>query len=301
MAAASQPALPSKLRDVAAPVLVLLASFAVAVLCLGRATRLRSTWPPEADTYYVPPSSSLKVASLRHNELAADLLHARANVYFGTQMHERVPTKWLAHYLNAAIDLDPKFERLYLAGAAMLIYNGQRIRPEMVLSAIGVLERGRKAFPFDWEFPFQIGFNYLFELPQDAGEDDPRVPHWRQLGVDRLREAALYEGVPYYVPNLVARMLTKQGADDLALRHLEQAYAVATNPAAREQIRNKLVSLHEQRASTQLEESLAAYRQMIDERYPYAPEAFSLVVGPRVTAVAVLAPPATTTKSSAQP
>lgn len=285
----------SKLRTAAPPLLVTVACVALAHLCLARANRLRAGWPPEADTFYLPPSSALKVASLGHTELAADLIHARANVYFGTQMHARVPTKWLANYLHVAIDLDPKFQRLYLAGAAMLIYNGQRITPDMVLAAIEVLERGRKAFPFEWEYPFQIGFNYLFELPQDAGEDDPRVPGWRQKGVDSLREAALYQGVPYYIPNLVARMLTKQGADDLAVRHLEQAYAVATNPEARTQIRNKLVALHAQRSSAELEEGLNAFKRMIEERFPYAPEAFSVITGPRVTATATLREPKATT------
>jgi hypothetical protein len=277
-----------KLRAAFPGVLVLLACVTIAHFGLDRASRLRATWPPEADTFYLPPSSALKAASLGHSELAADLIHARANVYFGTQMHARVPTKWLAKYLNAAIDLDPKFQRLYLAGAAMLIYNGQRITPETVLSAIDILERGRKAYPFEWEFPFQIGFNYLFELPQDAGEDDPRVPGWRQRGVDRLQQAALYEGVPFYIPSLVARMLTKQGADELAIRHLEQAYAVATNPDARTQIHNKLLSLHAQRASARLEDELKAYRSMIEERFPYAPDAFSIVVGRRLTALAIL-------------
>jgi hypothetical protein len=292
---ASDSALSSKLRAALPAAVVTLACLATAHLCLARANRLRETWPPEADTFYLPPSSSLKVASLGHNELAADLIHARANVYFGTQMHARVPTKWLANYLHVAIDLDPRFQRMYLAGAAMLIYNGQRITPDMVLAAIGVLERGQRAFPFEWEYPFQIGFNYLFELPQDAGEDDPRVPGWRQKGVDYLRQAALYEGVPYYIPSLVARMLTKQGGDELAIRHLEQAYAVATNPDARTQIRNKLIALHAQRSSTELEEGLRTYKRMIAARFPYAPEAFSVITGERVTATATLKDPKATT------
>jgi hypothetical protein len=269
----------------------LLALSVLTYLCLQHTVRLRDTWPPEADTFYLPPSSALRIASLRHNELFADLIHARANVYFGTQLHARVPTKWLAQYLDAAIDLDPKFQRLYLAGAAMLIYNGQRITPDMVLAAIHVLQRGHKAFPFEWEFPFQIGFNFLFELPQDAGEDDPRVPGWRQQGVEMLRQSALYEGIPYYIPNLVARMLTRSGADDLAIRHLEQAYAVATNPEARTQIRNKLFALRGKQFSARLEENLRAYNRMIGERFPEAPEAFSLVVGPRTTALGILSPP----------
>jgi tetratricopeptide (TPR) repeat protein len=262
---------------------------AVAGVCLGRAHRLRSTWPPEADTFYLPPSATLRVASLGHTELLADLIHARANVYFGTQLHARLPTKWLARYLHSAIDLDPQFHRLYLAGAAMLIYNGQKITPEMVLASIAVLERGRKMFPFDWEFPFQMGFNYLFELPQDAGEDDPRVPGWRQQGVELLRQAALYEEVPYYVPTLVARMLTKSGGDDLAIRHLEQAYAVASNREAREQIKNKLISLRAQRMSEELEENLQAFERMIRDRPAGSPEAFAIVLGPRSTAQALLA------------
>jgi len=258
---------------------------------LGRAGRLRATWPAEADTFYLPPSSALRAVSLGHNELFADLIHARANVYFGTQLHAQVPTKWLAHYLNTAIDLDPKFERIYLAGAAMLIYNGQPITPEMVLGAIEILERGRKAFPFEWEFPFQIGFNLLFELPQDAGEDDVRVPGWRQRGVEMLRQSALYEGVPSYIPNLVARMLTKSGADDLAIRHLEQAYAVASNPEVRTQIRNKLQALRGQRSSEELEQNRRDFAAMIAGRFPYAPEAFSIVAGPRTTAMGIVSPP----------
>jgi hypothetical protein len=293
--------LPSRVRSFAPAALLVLACALVIHVCLIRASHLRASWPPEADTYYLPPSASLKVASLGHTELAADLIHARANVYFGTQLHARVPTKWLASYLRVAIDLDPKFERLYMAGAAMLIYNGQKISPDMVLSAIEVLERGRAAFPFDWEFPFQLGFNFLFELPQDAGEDDPRVPGWRQQGVDWLRQAALYQGVPYYIPNLVARMLTRQGADDLAIQHLEQAYAVATSPDARAQISSKLIALHAERASAKLEDELAAYRRMIAARFPYAPEAFALVAGERRTAPGVFAQSSPAASSGPQP
>src|ERR1039457_7391884 len=93
-----------------------------ALCCLERTTHLREAWPPEADTFYLPPSSALRVAGLRHNELLADLIHARANVYFGTQMHARVPTKWLPQYLDAALHLDPKFQRLYFPGAGTLVY-----------------------------------------------------------------------------------------------------------------------------------------------------------------------------------
>jgi hypothetical protein len=255
------------------------------------AHRQRATWPPEADTFYLPPSSSLRILSLRHTELFADLIHARANVYFGTQITAKMPTKWLASYLHTAIDLDPKFQRLYVSGSAMLVYNGQRIVPEMLLAANGLLERGYKAFPLDWEIPFQLGFNYLYELPGSAHQDDPRIPKWRQKGVEYLRQAAYFEEVPYYLPNLVARMLTKQGSDDLALKHLERTYALTSNEKAREQIREKLTALNGQRAMQRLEEEWNVYRRMLQQCYTYAPEAFSIILGPRLTAPGVLSAP----------
>ena len=271
--------------------LLLLVLSIVAGLCQSRANALHGRWPPEADTFYLPPSRIIKLSVLGHSELAADLIHSRANVYFGTQLHARLPTKWLAQYLHAAIDLDPQFRRLYLAGAAMLIYNGQHIVPDMVLAANTVLERGRQAFPFDWEIPFQLGFNLLYELPSDASPDDPRIPGWRQQGVEILRQAALFEGVPYFIPNLVAGMLTKQGSEDLAVRHLEQAYAVATSEEARNQIRYKLTQLRGRQVAEDLTERQREFQSLVESRYPEFPEAFSLVIGPRITSNSVVAAP----------
>jgi hypothetical protein len=253
---------------------------AATLLCLHEASARRATWPPEADTFYLPTSNTLRLLSLGHHELASDLVSARGNVYFGTQMLAKAQQRWLTRYLNTAIDLDPQFHRLYLSGAAMSIYNGKEGSLETVEGATGLLERGVKAFPLDWEIKFQLGFNYLFELPKLVGPDDPRVPQWRQRGVEALRQAALFEGGPEWLPNLVARMLTKDGSQDLAIRHLEQAYAVAASEEARTQIRYKLIQLKGQQISRQLEEEHHRFQKKIAERYPYAPEAFS-VIAPR--------------------
>lgn len=253
----------------------------LAFLCLQRATARRATWPPEADTYYLPSSRTLRMASLGHHELAADLVAARGNVYFGTQIMNKGEQRWLAQYVNTAADLDPRFHRIYLAGAAMLVYNGKDITVETVLAAIALLERAAVEFPLDWEIKFQLGFNYFFELPKLAKPDDPRVPDWRQRGVEALRQAALFQGIPDWLPNLVARMLTKGGSDEMAIRHLEQAYAVASSEEARTQIRAKLRDLRGESFYRQLEEEQRRFEKMIESRYPYAPDAFSVITGPR--------------------
>ena len=96
-------------------------------------------------------------------------------------------------------------------------------------------------------------------------------------------------------PNLVARMLTTQGSQDLAVRHLEQAYAVATSEAARTQIREKLAQLRGKQVAEDLAEKQHEFQAMINSRYPDFSEAFSLVIGPRITSNSILAAPVRST------
>ncbi len=246
---------------------------------LRAATNLRATWPPEADTYYLPSSRTLRFLSLGHSELASDLVAARANVYFGTQMVTRGAHRWMAGYVNTAIDLDPYFARPYLSGSAMLVYNGRDINAPAVEAATAILRRGVKAFPLDWQLHFHLGFNLLFELPQLA-RNDRRVPDWRQEGAEAMQRAALFEDAPSWLPTLAARMLTKRGKDELAVRHLEQAYTVASEEA-RKLIRYKLEQLRAGQRAQMLEDERRRWNDMIADRYPYAPDAFSVVAGPR--------------------
>jgi len=253
----------------------------VTQFALQGTTALRASWPVEADLYYLPSPNTLRLASLGHRELAADLVAARGNVYFGTQITNKGLQRHLSKYINTVVDLDPYFHRVYLAGGAMVVYDGRTINADAVLMATAILERGTKVFPFDWQMAFQYGFNLLFELPTLVGKDDPRLAGWRQRGVEALQKAALFEGTPSWLPNLVARMLTKRGSDELAIKHLEQAYTVATSEEARHQIRSKLATLKATHLSVQFEEDRRRFDDMVKTRYPYAPDAFSVIMGPR--------------------
>jgi len=262
--------------------LTTLALLAGARRALNAAQVLRSRWPREADTLILPPARLVRFLSLDHPEMAADLIAARANVYFGGQIASHGEQAWLARALNLAVDLDPSFQRLYLRGAAMLVYNGREITVDTLLDADRLLARGAREFPGDWELPFQRGFNLLFELPRVVGQDDPRALEWRQQGVESLRQATLLDGVPPWLPNLAARMLTRQGGEELALRHLERTFEITSDPATRLEIGRKLSELHHQRLAAELATGAAALEAELAARYPYAPEAFSLILGPRV-------------------
>lgn len=263
-------------------IVVALAALCVTAGSLRAARALRAEWPREAETLTLPPRAALRVLSLGHSETAADLIAARANVYFGAQLANPGEQRALERALNLAADMDPRFHRLYLRGAAMLVYNGHDITVDALLAANHLLERGAREFPGDWELPFQQGFNLLFELPRLVGEDDPRVPDWRQRGVEALRQATLLDGAPPWLPGLAARMLTRQGGEELAIRHLERSYAATSNPTTRAEIARKLAELHGRRQVEELREGAAALEKLVAEGYPYAPEAFSVILGPRL-------------------
>ncbi|HEY0710710.1 MAG TPA: hypothetical protein VGG33_28155 [Polyangia bacterium] len=269
------------LRAGALTVLLAAGLLAISGLAKQRAGALRATWPPEADVMYLPSSKTLRRLSLGHTELAADLVAARANVYYGTMLATRAPQRWLDQYIHTAIDLDPKFHRLYMSGAAMLVYYGGTITTAAVERANALLARGEQAFPNDWNLPFQLGFNSFWELPATVSPDDPRIPGWRKTGVEALRRAALFEGVPAWLPNLAARLLTKQGADELAVRYLEQAYAATSSEETRAQIRGKLELLKSRQLVDQMEAGRKELEAELARGYDYAPEAFSIIAGPR--------------------
>ncbi|HVR64573.1 MAG TPA: hypothetical protein VMU50_21880 [Polyangia bacterium] len=277
----SNPAARALGSRVIAGALCALALVALTRAALSRSLGLRATWPPEADMLYLPGAGALRLASLGHTALAADLVAARANVYFGTQLATKGEQRWLERYLTTAIELDPSFHSLYRRGAAMLVYTGKQFSVEALEAADRILERGARRFPDDWEIWFQLGFNQFFELPPLAGENDPRAPEWRQRGVEALRRATLLDGVPPWLPSLVAQMLTKRGGDALAVKHLEQTYAVTSNEQTREEIRRQLATLRAGTAADELARAAAELRATIDSAYPYAPEAFSIIAGPR--------------------
>jgi hypothetical protein len=286
-----------------AAIAIALAAAFVAMAGMGRrrAADLRATWPAEADLLYLPSSKTLRWLALGHTELASDLIAARANVYYGSLLSTKAPQRWLDQYLHTAIDLDPKFHRLYQSGAAMLVYYGGAIKVEAVEKANSLLVRGEKAFPTDWNLPFQLGFNLFFELPSASGADDPRVPAWRQAGVEALERAALFEGVPEWLPNLTARLLTKQGANELAIRHLEQAYATTSSEETRAQIRGKLELLQRSTIVQQIEAGRRELAAELARGYDYAPEAFTVIAGPRRPRTVTLPTMATPTNALAAP
>jgi len=246
-----------------------------------RITKARSSWPPEVDALYLPPATAMRLASMGHREVVADLLAARVNIYFGDQLSQKGAHRWMSWYLNAITDLDPYFEPIYKRGAVMLTYSTSKMTTANVLTANKLLERGIAFFPESWELYFQLGFNLAYELPATVSADDPRRIPWRKEGLEALRKATLFDDVPMWLPNLVAGMLSKSGEREMAIKHLERIYATTSDEETRAQIKEKLNQLLGEHYARSFETQAKLLRRIRATRFPYAPEAFSIIMGRR--------------------
>jgi hypothetical protein len=205
----------------------------------------------DEDRYELPPPAWLRVFSLGYTEAAADLLWAKALVYFGEQRVRPSLTasgkpsrlmsraRYTERYVSSVIDLDPRFRRAYVAGSRLVLYHDRKVTAESVRASIRILERGAAVFPDDGEIAFSIAFQTYYELPRVL-EDKERRREARESGARLLRRAALLPGGPPYASLLGARLLKREGLDDLVLEHLQAMLIRETNPKIRASLRDQL-------------------------------------------------------------
>lgn len=259
----------------AAGVLLLLVGV---VVSQDLAVRRRARFPVGEDILYLPRPSALRAMSLGHTELMADLVFMRGVVYFGAELEQKGEQRWLEHYLDTINELDPRWQTPYRWAGVATMYNGKTITNRMVLQSNRFLERGVRQFPDDWQLPFMLGCNYLFELKTD---DPKQRAEWRRTGGEWVRHAAIVGGAPSWVPLLAATIMRQEGQEEAAMRHLEEVYLSTQDEKTREEVRNRLVGLHakidlvrEQREHNAFE---AAWRKTL----PYAPADLFVAVGAR--------------------
>jgi hypothetical protein len=253
------------------------------------ATARRDAVPPERDTLYLPEPAALRVGSLGHTELMADLVWIRQVLYFADQFTSRGDFAWLDRYLRTVAALDPHFRRPYVWAGVVLIYNNLPVTNAMVRQSNEFLEAGLKQFPDDWELHFMLGANYLNEMKTS---DKQLKERWRMIGAEHMRRAALSGKAAPWVPVLVATVLQRGGETQAALRHLEEVLLTTEDDTMREHVRNKLLQLQRDAVPGMLR-----FREDFDKRWraqmPYASSDLYVVLGdpPKDVAVAELAIP----------
>lgn len=255
-----------------------------------RALAQRRHFPADEDALYLPRPSALRAMSLGHHELTADLVFLRAIIYFGAQFHARGEYTWLDNYLDTIVALDPEWKTPYRWAGVATMYNGRQITNASVLASNHFLSLGVKQFPDDWNLAFMLGFNYLFELKTT---DPAQKAKWKAIGAEYVRHAALVGGAPSWVPLLAATIMEEEGQEEAAVRHLEQVYLTAQDEDVRQQVKNRLVSLHAKLDFARIQSEREAFTRSWRATVPYASPDFFAVLGAAPSArldLAALAP-----------
>lgn len=238
----------------------------------------RQRFPSEDDMLYLPRPSALRPMSLGHHELTADLVFVRAIIYFGSQFAEKKDYRWLDKYLDTIVALDPNWKTPYRWAGVVTMYDGRTITNESVMLSNHFLEMGVERFPDDWELPFMLGCNYLFELKTN---DPVQRKEWRRRGAEYVRHAALVGRPPSWVPLLAATVMKDDGSGEAAIRHLEEVFVSTQDDKTRDEVRNRLQALHAQIDFKKAERDHKAFELAWRRTLPYGTPDLFVVIGPK--------------------
>lgn len=170
---------------------------------LGARERLEgsaSSVEDRAELTYFPAGPWVRVVSLGHTSLAADLVWLRAIQYYGEHRRTDRDYPFVDNLFETLFLLDPAFENGYLFGALVLVGDLQDLD-----GALQMLQRGIDANPSSWRLVFEYGFFCYVH----AKDPDRAAPH--------LARAAAMEGAPDWVRRLAAYSAKKAGRREMAI------------------------------------------------------------------------------------
>jgi hypothetical protein len=198
----------------------------------------------------LPEISRRPALAFGFRNLLADLEWLEAVQVAGSLRMARADYDRLDVLIQTVNRFDPRFTVPYLLGGLVL---GDS--PDHAQAALATLERGMKAHPRDWQFPFYIGYIRYFSMgdPSEGGR--------------ALEAASRIPGSPPYLPMLATRMFSEGREPETALAFLAEMEKQETDPARREVLRKRLLEVIAERDIQHLERAAAAYRERFGE-YP---------------------------------
>ncbi len=231
------------------------------------------------DRYYLPPPVWLKTFSLGHDEAMTDLIWMKGLVYVGEEFYHQGGLQNIFRYADAMISLDPDFRRAYAWIGVAGLYRPTESTPEEIEQTVHYLRLGAERFPHDGEMLWDLGTTEMFELAR-LYEGEEREAVEEQATAHMVRAARL-GAAPDYITLTNATHLIEQGRQDLAIRHLEEMYAIVDDEATRETIYARLQLLRSEAAAHAVESSRAAFAADWESDYPWLPASFYALVGKR--------------------
>jgi tetratricopeptide (TPR) repeat protein len=177
-----------------AALVVLVAGGTLSVLLARQSARVLRPGRALEELAYYPSGRWLAPASLGERAAMADLTWLRAVQYYGE--HRRTDNRFslLYHVFDIVTDLDPRHRNAYVFGGTSLAQEGRQFA-----RGLSLLDKGRRADPGAWVYPFEIGFLHFVQR-----RDYEQASLW-------FREAARKRECPPYVARFAAYTAGRAG------------------------------------------------------------------------------------------
>ena len=200
---------------------------------------------------YLPQGEHLKIAALGYQHVVADLLWIQVIQAMGERQVTEEAGHWIYRALDIITTMDPKFVRVYEVGGIALTTLVVHID-----ESNRILEKGIQHNPDVWTLPFLLGFNYYFELHDDA------------KAADYLAKASRLPGAPEYLASFATRLYVSAREPQVAIDFLAQMYEQTSDENIKRILEQRLKEVVVERDLQLLERAISRYR----ERYTRAPE-----------------------------
>jgi len=211
-------------------------------LCSERAAAAKNATADPDALRYLPEGRILKIVSLGHSNLLADLVWLQAIQYYGEQRLTTRNYDQTERFFTAIYDLDSSFMPATRFGALVLSQDAGD-----PTSALALLDRASVDHPMAWQYPFDQGFIYQTILKD-----------YREAGL-AYRRAADKPGAPELAHQLAgvsfARLGDRDSAREIWRSLLEDSNSM-TRAVAERNLRNLDLDEREQR----LTEAVHSYR-----------------------------------------
>jgi tetratricopeptide (TPR) repeat protein len=219
----------------------------------------RAVTPKVQRFMYLPQGEYLRGAVLGYEQVVADLLWIQAIQAMGERKVTEEAGHWIYRALDVITTLDPKFVRVYEAGGIALVT--LVVLPE---ESNRILEKGIQHNPDVWTLPYLLGFNYYFELHDDA------------KAADYIARASRLPGAPEYLAGLATRLYISAREPQVAIDFLVRMYEQTSDENVKRVLERRLKEVMVERDLQLLEEAISRYRKL----YTRAPEGLEDLVGP---------------------
>lgn len=196
-----------------AVIAALLSMAVVAELQLGRITRHD---PLGRELLYLPSPEMLKIISLGHPGLAADVLYLWSIQYYSLfEPHERF--LYLETIYNLITDLDPLYFDAYRIGALIMQIQTGGDQEELERAVRRLFDKGLRNLPDNWQLAEAAAWDFFIRFGD------------RQTALYYAEQAAVRPGAPSRVNRMVGVWRDKESAwtlDD-SIEYWRLAYAEA--------------------------------------------------------------------------